>query len=96
MSLTPFLYQIGSFDVYSYKHFCVLCFPFHQSPAAEETPEANAAKRSKKGDPLDEDVDIGDEMPATVYPSVEIAKESSSSSSGSDSSSSNGKCHDEG
>ena len=58
-------------------------------------PEAQLAKKSKKGDPVDEDVDIGDEMPATNYPSVEIEKESSSSSSGSDSSSSSGKCHDD-
>ncbi|XP_020267071.1 transcription factor GTE7-like [Asparagus officinalis] len=56
-------------------------------PAAE-TPEALAAKKSKKGDPVDEEVDIGDDMPAIHYPSVEIEKESSSSSSGSDSSSS--------
>ncbi|KAJ0984164.1 hypothetical protein J5N97_002520 [Dioscorea zingiberensis] len=51
-----------------------------------------AAKRSKKGETGDEDVDIGDEMPSLHYPSVEIEKDtgnaSSSSSSGSDSSSS--------
>ena len=59
-----------------------------------ETPEAVAAKRSKKGDAIEEDVDIGDEMPCTNYPSVEIEKDagyaSSSTSSGSDSSSSSG------
>ncbi|KAG1364176.1 transcription factor GTE7 [Cocos nucifera] len=63
-----------------------------RSPVAE-TPEAVAAKRSKKGDAIEEDVDIiGDEMPCTNYPSVEIEKDagyaSSSTSSGSDSSSS--------
>ncbi|KAH7671677.1 Bromodomain-containing protein [Dioscorea alata] len=51
-----------------------------------------AAKKSKKGETGDEDVDIGDEMPSLHYPSVEIEKDtgnaSSSSSSGSDSSSS--------
>lgn len=59
-----------------------------------EIPEAVAAKRSKKGDAIEEDVDIGDEMPCTNYPSVEIEKDagcaSSSTSSGSDSSSSSG------
>lgn len=51
-----------------------------------------AAKRCKKIDPVDEDVDIGEEMTSTNYPSVEIEKDdghaSSSSSSGTDSSSS--------
>lgn len=60
----------------------------HKSPIADDTP----AKRVKKGDPVDEDIDIGEEMTSTNYPSVEIEKDdghaSSSSSSGSDSSSS--------
>ncbi|XP_008782804.2 transcription factor GTE7-like [Phoenix dactylifera] len=63
-----------------------------RSPVTVETPEAVAAKRSKKGDAIEEDVDIGDDMPCTNYPSVEIEKDagyaSSSTSSGSDSSSS--------
>lgn len=62
---------------------------------AVETPEAAAAKKSKKADAVEEDVDIGDEMPCTNYPSVEIEKDagyaSSSSSSTSNSSSSSGK-----
>lgn len=58
------------------------------------TSEAPAASRSKKGDPVEEDVDIGDEMPVTHYPPVEITKESSSGSSGSDSSSSSGSDSD--
>ncbi|XP_008781734.1 transcription factor GTE7-like [Phoenix dactylifera] len=64
-----------------------------RSPVAVETPEAEAAKKSKKADTVEEDVDIGDEMPCTNYPSVEIEKDagcassSSSSSSGSSSSS---------
>lgn len=60
----------------------------------DETPEAVAAKKSKKGDTAEEDVDIGDELPAVTYPSLEIQKDtgndSSSSSSGSDSSSASG------
>lgn len=61
----------------------------------EQSP--TAAKRSKKGETGDEDVDIGDEMPSLHYPSVEIEKDtgnaSSSSSSGSDSSSSSSGMH---
>lgn len=65
-----------------------MCFSFQSTPAgAGETPEALPPKGSKKGDPVDEDVDIGDEMPVAHYPSVEIEKENSSSSSGSSSSS---------
>ncbi|PKU86332.1 transcription factor GTE2-like [Dendrobium catenatum] len=60
----------------------------HKSPIADDT----TAKRCKKGDPVDEDIDIGEEMTSTNYPSVEIEKDdghaSSSSSSGTDSSSS--------
>ncbi|RRT55342.1 hypothetical protein B296_00019923 [Ensete ventricosum] len=60
----------------------------------DETPEAVVAKKSKKGETAEEDVDIGDELPAITYPSVEIQKDtvndSSSSSSGSDSSSASG------
>lgn len=63
--------------------------------AAAEMPGATAAKRSKKLDPEDEDVDIGEDLPVTNYPSVDIEKDtgchsSSSSSSSSDSSSSSG------
>ncbi|XP_020572547.1 transcription factor GTE7-like [Phalaenopsis equestris] len=60
----------------------------HKSPIADDP----TAKRCKKGDPVDEDIDIGEEMTSTNYPSVEIEKDdghgSSSSSSGTDSSSS--------
>lgn len=60
----------------------------HKSPNADDT----TAKRGRKGDPVDEEIDIGEEMTSTNYPSVEIEKDdghaSSSSSSGSDSSSS--------
>ena len=56
--------------------------------------EVVAAKKSKKGDTAEEDVDIGDELPITNYPPVEIQKDTgyatSSSSSDSDSSSSSG------
>lgn len=72
-----------------------------QSPAGE-APEASASKKSssKKVELGEEDVDIGDEMPSTNFPPVEIEKDatggyasgsSSSSSSSSDSSSSSGK-----
>ncbi|XP_010913773.1 transcription factor GTE7 [Elaeis guineensis] len=78
-----------------------------RSPMAVETPEAAAAKKSKKADIVEEDVDIGDEMPCTNYPSVEIEKDAgyagssssstsnSSSSSDSDSGSSSGSDSDE-
>ncbi|KAK9286322.1 hypothetical protein L1049_014712 [Liquidambar formosana] len=57
-----------------------------------------SAKKPKKGEAGDEDVDIGDEIPMSSFPPVEIEKDdghatsssSSSSSSGSDSSSSSG------
>lgn len=64
-----------------------------QSPIPVGTPDVGSAKKSKKGDAGEEDVDILDDMPPTHYPSVEIEKEvasSSSSSSDSDSSSSSG------
>ncbi|KAF8406139.1 hypothetical protein HHK36_008219 [Tetracentron sinense] len=62
-----------------------------------ETPEA--AKKNRKGETGEEDVDIGDEIPMNNFPPVEIEKDagyassgsSSSSSSSSDSSSSSGK-----
>ncbi|KAF9675737.1 hypothetical protein SADUNF_Sadunf09G0064000 [Salix dunnii] len=52
-------------------------------------------KKPRKGDVGDEDVDIGDEMPMSSFPPVEIEKDnghasSSSSSSSDDSSSSSG------
>ncbi|KAJ6804002.1 putative transcription factor GTE7 [Iris pallida] len=62
--------------------------------AADEIPGATAAKKVKKLDPVDEDVDIGEDLPVPNYPSVDIVKDtgchsssSSSSSSGSSSSS---------
>ncbi|XP_073001515.1 transcription factor GTE7-like [Typha latifolia] len=64
----------------------------HRSPLADDLPDSEAVKKSKKADTGDEDIDIGDEMPPTSYPPVEIEKDAgysgSSSSSGSDSSSS--------
>jgi hypothetical protein len=61
---------------------------------------ASEAKKPKKGEAGEEDVDIGDEMPMSNFPPVEIEKDvgghgsssssSSSSSSDSDSSSSSG------
>jgi hypothetical protein len=61
---------------------------------------ASEAKKLKKGEAGEEDVDIGDEMPMSNFPPVEIEKDvggrgsssssSSSSSSDSDSSSSSG------
>ncbi|KAJ4843121.1 hypothetical protein Tsubulata_002908 [Turnera subulata] len=59
---------------------------------------ATETKKPKKGDAGDEDVDIGDDMPMTSFPPVEIEKDnghassssSSSSSSSDDSSSSSG------
>lgn len=56
------------------------------------------AKKPKKGEAGEEDVDIGDDIPTSSFPPVEIEKDdarassssSSSSSSGSDSSSSSG------
>ncbi|KAI5448292.1 transcription factor GTE7 [Lathyrus oleraceus] len=74
-----------------------------QVPASEKVDEVPPveAKKSKKAEAGDEDVDIGDDMPMSVFPPVEIEKDkdvvvggrassssSSSSSSGSDSSSS--------
>ncbi|CAL9747771.1 unnamed protein product [Musa acuminata subsp. burmannicoides] len=64
------------------------------SPVLVDASEVVAAKKSKKGDTAEEDVDIGDELPITNYPPVEIQKDTgyatSSSSSDSDSSSSSG------
>ncbi|XP_058771694.1 transcription factor GTE7-like [Vicia villosa] len=72
-------------------------------PASEKVDEVSPveAKKPKKAEAGDEDVDIGDDMPMSVFPPVEIEKDkdvvvggyassssSSSSSSGSDSSSS--------
>ncbi|XP_039038479.1 transcription factor GTE7-like [Hibiscus syriacus] len=57
----------------------------------EKTDVATEMKRSKKADAGDDDVDIGDEMPMSSFPPVEIEKDNercSSSSSGSSSSSS--------
>jgi hypothetical protein len=61
---------------------------------------ASEAKKSKKGEAGEEDVDIGEEMPMSNFPPVEIEKDvgghgsssssSSSSSSDNDSSSSSG------
>lgn len=62
----------------------------------DEPEDIVAAKKSKKGGDIiaEEDVDIGDELPGTNYPSVEIQKDtgcaSSSSSSDTDTSSSSG------
>ncbi|RRT61411.1 hypothetical protein B296_00019400 [Ensete ventricosum] len=65
------------------------------SPVLVDASEVAAAKKSKRGgDTAEEDVDIGDELPITNYPPVEIQKDTgyatSSSSSDSDSSSSSG------
>ncbi|XP_071724020.1 transcription factor GTE7-like [Rutidosis leptorrhynchoides] len=65
-------------------------------PMSEKMDVAIEPKKSKKLDAGEEDVDIGDEMPMSSFPPVEIEKDnghvsgssSSSSSSGSDSSSS--------
>ncbi|CAK7330363.1 unnamed protein product [Dovyalis caffra] len=48
----------------------------------------NEAKKPKKGDAGDEDVDIGDEMPMSSFPPVEIEKDNGHASSSSSSSSS--------
>ncbi|KAG0491326.1 hypothetical protein HPP92_004724 [Vanilla planifolia] len=64
----------------------------HKLCVEDDAPEALALKSSKKGDPGDEDVDIGEDLPSTNYPTVVIEKDdgngSCSSSSGSESSSS--------
>ncbi|KDP35948.1 hypothetical protein JCGZ_09920 [Jatropha curcas] len=49
---------------------------------------ANEAKKPKKGDAGDEEVDIGDEMPMSSFPPVEIEKDNGRASSSSSSSSS--------
>lgn len=49
---------------------------------------ATEAKKPKKGDAGDEDVDIGDEMPMSSFPPVEIEKDNGHASSSSSSSSS--------
>lgn len=49
---------------------------------------ATEAKKPKKGDVGDEDVDIGDEMPMSSFPPVEIEKDNGHASSSSSSSSS--------
>ncbi|KAJ6409385.1 hypothetical protein OIU84_008978 [Salix udensis] len=67
-------------------------------PGSDRMDVVNEAKKPKKGDVGDEDVDIGDEMPMSSFPPVEIEKDnghassssSSSSSSSDDSSSSSG------
>ncbi|CAI0401041.1 unnamed protein product [Linum tenue] len=46
------------------------------------------AKKPKKGDAVEEDVDIGDEMPMSSFPPVEIGKDNGHASSSSSSSSS--------
>lgn len=68
----------------------------------EKIEVATDAKKAKKGETGDEDVDIGDEIPMSSFPPVEIEKDnahnnnaassssSSSGSSSSDSSSSSG------
>ena len=59
-------------------------------PGSDRMDVVNEAKKPKKGDVGDEDVDIGDEMPMSSFPPVEIEKDNghaSSSSSGSSSSS---------
>ncbi|KAJ8769011.1 hypothetical protein K2173_024006 [Erythroxylum novogranatense] len=64
----------------------------------DRTDAATEAKKPKKGEAGDEDVDIGDDMPMSSFPPVEIEKDnghassssSSSSSSSDDSSSSSG------
>ncbi|KAF9609667.1 hypothetical protein IFM89_017846 [Coptis chinensis] len=65
----------------------------NKSPVSEMT-EAVASEKSKKIEPVcvEEDIDIGEDMPTHNFPPVEIEKESSSSggSSGSDSDSSSG------
>lgn len=69
-------------------------FPYSISHCWSQNADDPSAKRFKKVDPVDEDIDIGEEMTSTNYPSVEIERDdghaSSSSSSGSDSSSSSG------
>lgn len=70
----------------------------NKSPVGEMPDTIAAKKNSKKGEMGEEDVDIGEEMPSTNFPPVEIEKDatgyasgsSSSSSSSSDSSSSSG------
>ncbi|CAL1389884.1 unnamed protein product [Linum trigynum] len=67
-------------------------------PGNERMDIVKEAKKAKKGDAGEEDVDIGDEMPVSSFPPVEIEKDnghassssSSSSSSSDDSSSSSG------
>ncbi|KAJ6424506.1 hypothetical protein OIU84_025312 [Salix udensis] len=67
-------------------------------PGNDRMEVANESKKPKRGDVGDEDVDIGDEMPMSSFPPVEIEKDnghassssSSSSSSSDDSSSSSG------
>ncbi|CAI0425333.1 unnamed protein product [Linum tenue] len=59
-------------------------------PGIERMDIVNEVKKPKKGDAGEEDVDIGDEMPMSSFPPVEIEKDNgrASSSSGSSSSSS--------
>ncbi|KAK3199579.1 hypothetical protein Dsin_022994 [Dipteronia sinensis] len=78
---------------------------FPEVPVVEKIEVAMETKKVKKGDASDEDVDIGDEMPMSSFPPVEIEDtghnnnnaSSSSSSSGSSSSdsSSSSECSDE-
>ncbi|XP_077214557.1 transcription factor GTE7-like [Tasmannia lanceolata] len=70
------------------------CDGDNKSPVGETH---EVAKKSKKGEQGEEDIDIGDEMPSMNFPRIEIEKDagyasksSSSSSSSSDSSSSSG------
>nr|DAD22203.1 TPA_asm: hypothetical protein HUJ06_023666 [Nelumbo nucifera] len=65
--------------------------------AAAAAPMSASAKKVKKGETVEEDVDIGEDIPTNNFPPVEIEKDagcasrsSSSSSSSSDSSSSSG------
>ncbi|KAL3576258.1 hypothetical protein D5086_021541 [Populus alba] len=57
-------------------------------PGNDRMEVVNEAKKPKKGDVGDEDVDIGDEMPMSSFPPVEIEKDNGHASSSSSSSSS--------
>ncbi|KAL3580317.1 hypothetical protein D5086_018152 [Populus alba] len=57
-------------------------------PGNDRMEVVNEAKKPKKGDAGDEDVDIGDEMPMSSFPPVEIEKDNGHASSSSSSSSS--------
>lgn len=74
-------------------HMYCECELWQVMPTPEKIEVGSETKKQRKGEAGEEDVDIGDEMPASNFPPVEIEKDAggghaSSSSSGSSSSSS--------